>query len=279
MRMSTLIGILLGIASIIIAFFIEQGDFTKLILPAPMIIVIGGTLMAGLASTSWNTFRKMPTLINIAFFPPKYDKKAIILQMIEFSLITRKLGMLALESKMNSTRHPYVKKIFQVNIDGADVTSLEDLYSFELDSITHRHNENIALFHKLGGLSPTMGIIGTVMGLISTMGQVGGDGDPAKLIVSISVAFLATLWGIALANLVWIPIADKLQVIHNEEVNLLDLIFEGAKCVLNGESPLLISSKLASSYPLSEQDRFHRDVRTFIDKQKKLIADVPVQTF
>ncbi|MDR0927543.1 MAG: MotA/TolQ/ExbB proton channel family protein [Ignavibacteria bacterium] len=277
--MSTLIGILLGIASIIIAFFIEQGDFTKLILPAPMIIVIGGTLMAGLASTSWNTFRKMPTLINIAFFPPKYDKKAIILQMIEFSLITRKLGMLALESKMNSTRHPYVKKIFQVNIDGADVTSLEDLYSFELDSITHRHNENIALFHKLGGLSPTMGIIGTVMGLISTMGQVGGDGDPAKLIVSISVAFLATLWGIALANLVWIPIADKLQVIHNEEVNLLDLIFEGAKCVLNGESPLLISSKLASSYPLSEQDRFHRDVRTFIDKQKKLIADVPVQTF
>lgn len=124
------------------------------------------------------------------------------MQIIDFSLLTRKLGMLALEGKLKNVEHPYIRKIFQVGLDGADVDTLTDIYEAEVDGMNYRHNENIALFHKLGALSPTMGIIGTVMGLISTMSEAGADGDANKLILSISVAFLATLWGITLANIV-----------------------------------------------------------------------------
>jgi chemotaxis protein MotA len=269
MRFSTLIGIILGTAAILGAFYIENGDFTKLILPAPLMIVIGGTLMAGLASSSWKTFRKMFRLIFISFFPPKYDKKQIIFQLVEIAVVVRKHGILASEEIVRNPTHPYLQKIFQVCIDGADTATLEEVYSSEVENIEQRHNENIAFFNKLGGLSPTMGIIGTVMGLISTMSEAGGDGDANKLIMSIGVAFLATLWGIALANIIWIPIADKLQTIHNEEIQVLDVIFEGARCVLNGESPLIIATKLAGFYPISEQNRFNIEINSVIEKQKR----------
>jgi chemotaxis protein MotA len=269
MRFSTLIGIILGTAFILGAFYIENGDFTKLVLPAPLMIVIGGTLMAGLASSSWKTFSKIFKLTYISFFPPKYDKKQITVQLVESAVVARKLGMLAVEEIIKNPVHPYIQKLFQVGIDGADAETLEEVYYSEIENIEQRHNENIAFFNKLGGLSPTMGIIGTVMGLISTMSEAGGDGDANKLIMSIGVAFLATLWGIALANIVWIPIADKLQTIHNEEIQILNVIFEGVRCVLNGEAPLVISTKLTSSYPISEQNKFSIEMRSVIDKQKR----------
>jgi len=272
MRFSTLIGIILGLASILGAFYLEGGDFVKLVLPAPLMIVIGGTLMAGLASSSWKTFSKIFLLIWKCCFPPKLEKQKISMQIIDFSLITRKFGMLALEDKLNKVEHPYLKKLFQVGLDGGDADALTEILEMELEGITMRHNENIAFFNKLGALSPTMGIIGTVMGLISTMSEAGGDGDANKLIVSISVAFLATLWGIMLANIVWIPVADKLQTLHNEELEILNLIFNGAKSVFNGDTPTVVISKLSSCYAMSEQLKFQREVKTFMDRQRKLMG-------
>lgn len=269
MRISTLIGIILGLAAILFAFNLEQGDFTKLILPGPIIIVIGGTLMAGLASSSWKIFSRMFRSMFIAFFPPKYDKKKIILQILEFSLLTRKMGVLAIEDKLKKTEHPYIRKMFQMGIDGANSEDMEQMYISELERINYRHSENIAFFNKLGGLSPTMGIIGTVMGLISTMSTAGRNGDANQLIISISVAFLATLWGITMANLVWIPIADKLQTVHNDELQLLDVIFEGTKCVFEGDNTSVILAKLTSAYPLTEQSNFAREARQFMDKRRR----------
>jgi chemotaxis protein MotA len=271
MRFSTLIGIILGLAAILGAFYIDKGDFTKLILPAPILIVVGGTLMAGLASSSWKVFSRMFLLMWKCFFPPKLEKQKIAFQLIEFSLITRKYGMLALEDKLNKAEHPYIKKLFQIGLDGGDGDALSEIFEMELEGINMRHSENIAFFNKLGGLSPTMGIIGTVMGLISTMTEAGNEGDANKLILSISVAFLATLWGITLANMVWIPIADRLQTIHNTETEMLNLIFNGAKSVVSGDSPLVVLSKLSSCYPLSEQARFQREAQQFISRQRKLL--------
>jgi len=271
MRISTLIGVILGFVAILGAFYLERGDFTRLVTVSSLLIVVGGTLMAGLASTSWKIFSKMFKLIGISFFPPHYDKRKITFQIIEYSLIARKHGMLALENKLNSAVHPYIRKIFQSGIDGADAETLEEVFAVEVEGMTFRHSENIALFQKLGALSPTMGITGAVIGLIITMGEAGADGGDANtLIQSIGVAFLATLWGIMLANVFWIPIGDKLQLIHNEEVQLLELIFDGAKCVLNGETPLLIISKLESTFPLSEQQQFHRDAKKFIENNKSI---------
>ncbi|MPM76307.1 Chemotaxis protein PomA [bioreactor metagenome] len=210
-------------------------------------------------------------LMGIAFYPPQYNKKEISFQILEYSLITRKSGMLAIEDKVNAAKHPYIKKIFQAGIDGADANALEELFMLEIEGINNRHNENTGFFQKLGGLSPTMGIIGTVMGLISTMGSASENGDADVLIYNISIAFLATLWGIAMANLVWIPIADKLQFVHNEEVEVLELIFEGAKSVVSGESTLVISSKLSSMLPFSAQMQFNREAKSFIESRRQTL--------
>jgi len=271
MRFSTLIGIILGLAAILGAFYIEGGAFEKLILPAPLLIVIGGTLMAGLASSSWKIFSRIFTLIWKCFFPPKLDKQKIALQIVEFSLITRKFGMLTLENKLSKVENLYLKKFFQIGVDGGDDVTLTENYEMEVDGITMRHSENISFFNKLGGLSPTMGIIGTVLGLITTMAAASKDAEAETLIANIAVAFLATLWGITLANVVWIPIADKLQTIHNEELDVLNMIFNGAKSVFTGDSPLVVISKLSSSYPLSEQDHFQRTAKAFSEKQRKLL--------
>ncbi|MCL2039401.1 MAG: MotA/TolQ/ExbB proton channel family protein [Bacteroidetes bacterium] len=271
MRFSTLIGILLGLAAILGAFYMEGGSFSKLILPAPLLIVIGGTLMAGLASSSWKVFSKILILIGKCFFPPRLNKQKIALQIIEYSLLTRKFGMLTLEDKLVKAENLYLKKFFQIGLDGGDGETLTENYEMEVEGITMRHGENISLFNKLGGLSPTMGIIGTVLGLITTMGAAAENADADALIANIAVAFLATLWGIALANVVWIPIADKLQTIHNDEMDVLTMIYNGAKSVFTGDSPLVVISKLSSSYPLSEQAQFQRTAKSFADKQRKLL--------
>ncbi len=270
MKKSTLYGIVIGLASIFGAFLLEGGDFKSLFLLPPMIIVIGGTLAAGLASTSWAIFKRMFRLISISMNPAENDKKATILQILTLATVARRMGLLAVEGELSNTKtHPYLSKMFQVSIDGADSDTLTQIHETEMANITERHSENIHLFNKFGGYSPTMGIIGTVMGLISTMAAAGND--PNELIRHIAIAFLATLWGIVFANLVWLPIADKLQLLHNDEVYIYNIIFEGVKAVELGESPVVISTRLASFFPQSEQDAFLKEAKAVIDRQKQIL--------
>ncbi|MGB9913072.1 MAG: motility protein A, partial [Candidatus Kapaibacteriota bacterium] len=120
--------------------------------------------------------------------------------------------------------------------------------------MNERHNINITLFQKLGGYSPTMGIIGTVMGLIATLASAGSD--PTVLIKHIATAFIATMWGIILANLLWLPIGDKLRVLNLEEIELMQMILDGTLAIQLGEIPSVVRAKLLASLPLSEQERY-----------------------
>lgn len=265
MRFNTLFGIVVGIIAILFAFYIEGGDFSKLLLPAPLLIVIGGTLMAGLASSSWRIFGRLFKLIRLSIYPPETDTKKLLFQILEFSVISRRVGMLDVENHLVDVDNRYLRKLLQLLIDAVDTETMDDIFAMDCDSLTARHREYISFFHKLGGLSPTMGIIGTVMGLISTMGAAGNDGDANKLIVSISVAFLATLWGIALANLVWIPIGDKLQTLHNAEMETMEVMYNGVRAISMGENPIIISAKLAGYYQTDEQKAFSDEAKIFIN--------------
>lgn len=273
MKTSTLFGIVFGLLAIFGAYFWEGGGIGTLIMWPAMLIVFGGTLAAGLAGSSWAVFAKMPQVAKVAFFPSKYDIEKIIHQIIMFGGIARRDGILSLESRMDDTEHPYMQKLFRVCIDGADSDTLHQIYDSEINSITERHSVYITLFHKLGGYSPTMGIIGTVMGLIQTLASAGSD--PNVLIHHIASAFIATMWGILMANVVWLPIGDKLQALHNEEMYILSVILDGVKSVQLGETPTVIQNKLASAFPLSEQSKF--TVRKF-DPSKVATSDVVVKS-
>ncbi|MCE5305695.1 MAG: MotA/TolQ/ExbB proton channel family protein [Chloroherpetonaceae bacterium] len=253
MKATTLIGILIGIVSIFGAFLWEGGTIDALFMLPALVIVLGGTFAAAIAGTSWEQFKKFPSLIRLAFFPEKYNTTEIINQIVAFSAISRREGILKLEQRVKNAKHPYLRKFIEVCIDGGDPDTLDQIATLEINGLNNRHNQNISLFTKMGGYSPTMGIIGTVLGLISTLASAGSE--PNVLIHHIATAFIATMWGIFLANIVWLPIADKLRYLHNEELVLVNIILEGIQAIQVGEIPVVIQARLISALPIKEQNK------------------------
>jgi chemotaxis protein MotA len=217
----------------------------------PLLIVFGGTIAAGWAGSSTEAILRMPKLMQVAFLPKRFDLDKLIMQIVEFSAIARRHGVLAIEPMLDKVAHPFLRKLFQIAIDGAEPDTIQRVAQTEIEYITERHQANINLFLKLGGFSPTMGIIGTVMGLISCLASAGSE--PNVLIHHIATAFIATMWGIFMANIVWLPIGDKLRTLHAEEMSMLQVMVDGVYSVQLGETPSVIRAKLVGAFPLSEQ--------------------------
>lgn len=252
MKLSTFWGIILGFAAILGAFLWEGGPIDSLFMLPAMLIVIGGTLAAGLAGSSFEQLFRIPKLIALAMNPPQYNELEIADIIVEYSTIARREGILALENKLDNLPNPFMKKLFKICIDGADSDGMQKIAENEIEYITMRHNANIDFFIKLGGYSPTMGIIGTVMGLISTLAAAGSE--PSVLIKHISTAFIATLWGIVMANLVWLPVGDKLRNLHKKEIQIFQLMLDGVQSIQMGENPSVVRAKILSAFPISKQD-------------------------
>jgi chemotaxis protein MotA len=244
-------GLLFGFVSIFGSFLLEGGQIGALILLPAMIIVFGGTIAAAMIGTPLKVFKKTVMLIQLALFPPLFDVKATIGYIVRFSSIARKEGLLMLEKEVGSINNPFMEKMLRFLIDGADPEVLRNVAETETHYVTERHNQYIAIFQKMGGYSPTMGIIGTVMGLIATLASAGED--PTTLIKHIGGAFIATLWGVFMANIVWLPTADKLKNINQEERFYMEMITEGILAIQSGEIPTVIRTKLNSMLAKSEQ--------------------------
>ncbi|MGE5479065.1 MAG: motility protein A [Chloroflexota bacterium] len=253
MKSNALIGIIIGLAAIFGAFLLEGGAFEALFLVPPLLIVFGGTFAAGLAGSSLKAFKNIPRVLRVAFGKNDHNVKEIINQIVIFSIKTRREGILTLENEMRRAKHPYLKRMMQISIDGASSDTLRDIIELEMQHIAERHNENAALFTKMGGYAPTMGIIGTVMGLISTLASAGSD--PNVLIHHIASAFIATLWGILSANIIWLPLADRLKTLHRAEMSLISMMLTGVEGILIGETPSVVKARLASVFPLREQEK------------------------
>ncbi len=289
MKASTLVAIILGFAAVFGAFYWEGGSFDMVFWLPPMLIVFGGTLMAGMAGSSFEQFKRMPFLIKLSFNPRKYNIEKIISQIVMFAGMARKEGILSIEPKLNEVEHPFLKKLFEICIDGADPETLGQIVTSEVSHITDRHEANINYFLKLGGYSPTMGIIGTVMGLIATLASAGQD--PNVLIHHIASAFIATMWGILMANMFWLPIGDKLQTMHDEEMSIIQVMLDGVNGVQLGETPTVIRARLISVFPLSRQLQYASSQRragvsrlqptappsTSNSGQAKVKPDIPVK--
>ncbi len=245
-------GLALGFLSIVGSFLMEGGTIGALILLPAMTIVFGGTIAAAMIGTSVKNILSIGKLIMLALFPPKFDVKSTIDSIVRYSTIARKEGLLALEKELENVRDPFLKKMLRFAIDGTDPDVLRSLAETEVTYVAERHAQYAGIFQKMGGYSPTMGIIGTVMGLISTLAAAGED--PNELIRHIAMAFVATLWGVLMANIVWLPIADKLKNIHNEEHIFAEMIVEGVLAIQAGEIPSVIKAKLNSMLPSGEQE-------------------------
>ncbi len=253
MNLATVLGIPLGLGLLIFAFVFEGGNPADLIMPSPLIIIFGGTFSALLVAFDLPDVLSIPKLMGIAMKMPPTKEKDLALRFVALAEKSRRDGLLSLEEDMQGLdpkEDPLLKKGLRYVIDGTDSEALRELLENDV-AIFEKHRKHQAeIFESAGGFSPTMGIIGTVLGLIIVLKNLA---EPEKLGGSIAVAFIATLLGIMMANLVWLPLATKFKLVLSKEKNTKEMIIAGVLAIQQGESPKLVGDKLASF--VSEKER------------------------
>ncbi|HNQ47681.1 MAG TPA: MotA/TolQ/ExbB proton channel family protein, partial [Syntrophorhabdus sp.] len=194
MDITTIFGLLLGVSAVVIAFLMEGGHISSVLQAPAMIIVIFGTLGASIVTTSFSQLTSLPKLIKVILFEKKLDPQELIDLIYELSQKSRKNGLLSLEKELDNIKDPFLKKAIQLAIDGFETNKIREILEIEMSYIEERHKVGATFFQKLGGFSPTLGIIGTVLGLIHALANMESSESMAQ---SIATAFIATLWGVA----------------------------------------------------------------------------------
>lgn len=242
MDIFSLLGILIGFAAIVGGNFLEGGAIDSLINVPAFLIVIGGTLGA--------TFLHFPTriifhsfkLFGLVVRPRKLLLKNQIKKVVSWSHLARKEGLLGLENVLSKEKDPFVKKGLQLLIDGAEPEQIREYLDVELNSIEHLELQASRVYEAMGGYAPTIGIIGAVIGLIHVMNNLT---DPALLGAGIATAFVATIYGVGFANLLFLPIANKLKSQTFAFLQSKEMIQEGIVSIAEGENPKNIELKLS----------------------------------
>lgn len=248
MDIATLGGILLALVSLILAFTGEGGALSALLQPTAALIVFGGTIGATAASVSLRQLTGVGKSLRIAFFNKPLDPLSIIGNLVELATTARREGILALEEQVEAFEDEFLQKGVQLIVDGVDPELVKSMLTTELDYIEDRHAAAAKIFDMAGGFAPTMGIIGTVMGLVRVLGSLK---NVDALGPQIATAFVATLYGVASANILWLPIASKLKRRNAEEILMREIMIEGVLSIQAGENPQILKQKLLAFLPPS----------------------------
>lgn len=243
MDLTTILGLIIGVGAVLVSFIMEGGHVTALFQAPAMILVICGTFGAAAITTSFPQLVNIPRLLKVIFFEKKLNPQELIEVIYDLSQKARKNGLLSLEKELSRIDDSFLRKAVQLAIDGFETNKIREILEIEVSYIEERHKVGATFFQKLGGFSPTLGIIGTVLGLIHALSKLDSS---ANMAASIAGAFIATLWGVALANLIYLPIADKLKVKHQDEALYLEIISEGVISLAMGDNPRVIKMKLLS---------------------------------
>jgi len=241
--LTTIIGLVLGLVGLIGGYMWDGGHISSLIIPSAMVIVFGGTFGATAVSFPGSILSKIPKGLSIAFKQVKRDPSSTIDEIVDMASIARREGVLALEQRAQEHPNPFLKDGLMMVVDGTDPELTRQILELEMDAIEHQTDGIAKVFEAAGGYAPTMGIIGTVMGLIHVLGNLS---SPETLGPAIAVAFTATLYGVMSANLIYLPLANKIKVRGKEQVSEMELMLEGILALQAGENPQLIKKKLAS---------------------------------
>lgn len=242
MDIVTLGSLIFAFVMLILAFVFEGGAPGALLQPTAAMIVFGGTIGAVGVSFKGSDLARFPKLIMKAFKNEKQKREDIIEAFTTLSNLSRKEGLLALEQEVSGSAYDdFIVTGIRLVIDGAEEEILKEVMETKINNMEDRHERGIAIFEAAGGYSPTMGIIGTVMGLVHVLGDLS---DPNALGSKIAVAFIATLYGVGFANLVWLPIASKLKELNNEEIITKNMMMEGIILIRNGSNPNFVNEHL-----------------------------------
>ena len=246
MDLATIIGLLVAWGAIVMALMMDGGHLKDLMIPSALVIVVGGTIGATVVSFPLRQLRGLPAIIRNAFYSTETDLRDIIDLMVDFARMARKQGILVLEEAAVVTDNKFMRTGIQLVVDGTPSEMVREILETEIVSLQERHKVGESIFSTMGGFAPTLGIIGTVMGLIHMLSSLD---QPGRMGPAIASAFVATLYGVALANLVFLPISSKLKARTAEEIIAYDMMVEGVLSIQAGDSPRMVEAKMLAFLP------------------------------
>ena len=258
MDLTTIIGIIVGIAFIVNGIALDTSDGIKYVIgnlgnfadPPSAIIVVGGTIAAVVANYSSKHLKAVPKHLKIMLDGKKFDPMEYIDTLVDFAQIARKNGLLALEEKANQIDDPFFKQGLMLIVDATDADRVKEMLNNDLDNLVARHDEVVGMYEKASSTAPAFGMIGTLVGLIIMLQHMS---DPSTLGPAMAVALITTFYGSMLANWVCTPTANKLKTNNAIEVQAKEIMIEGLLSIQAGENPRVIEEKLKSF--LAPKDR------------------------
>jgi chemotaxis protein MotA len=251
MKAATGIGIGIAVFGILMSAMMEGTSPAAFMDIPALLIIIAGTAGTTMASVGMDGFKRIPKLWKLVLGAPPQDIKGRVELLVSLAEQARREGLLALDAKLSEIDDEFTRKGLQLVVDGSDPALVRDVLEAEIDAMAARHAAGASPFEKAGGFAPTMGIIGTVMGLVHVLQNLAA---PATLGPAISSAFIATLMGVGSANAIYLPVANRLKALSAEELELRTLTLDGILSVQAGDNPRIVAEKLTSYVPPAERD-------------------------
>ena len=237
----SVIGVVLALCALVGGSILKGAGLAGLWSPAAFLIVIVGTIAAILVQTSASTFMRAMKMLPWVFRPPEQDHQAVIAQIVEWSTTARKQGLLGLEAQVAEQADPFMAKGLQMVVDGLEPEAIRQMLEIELQGQSERDVAAAKVFEGMGIYAPTLGIVGAVLGLMAVMKNLA---DPSKLGHGIAAAFTATIYGIGSANLILLPVGNKLKTLIRAQATEREMVIEGLIAIAQGENPRNIESRL-----------------------------------
>ncbi len=241
MDILSILGVIVGFGAIIGGNYLEGGHIGALVNIPAAVIVTGGTIGAAMLQTPWVVLQRALNMAVWVISPPQVAFQRGINRIVGWAQTARKEGLLGLEALAEVEPDLYARKGLQLLVDGNEPETIRNILEVESEILAQRDTDGARFYESMGGYAPTIGIIGAVMGLIHVMGNLA---DPSRLGPGIAVAFVATIYGVGLANLLLIPVASKLKSCVRRELRYRDMLMEGLISIADGENPRAIELKL-----------------------------------
>jgi chemotaxis protein MotA len=239
----TIFGVTLGVGGIVAGLLLEGGNLSQVLQPTAALIVVGGTFGAVLIQFKLGTVISAVSRLTDVVFEPKHDRAALIAQLVRFANKARKHGIVSVDSELKDIQDPFLRKALMLAVDGTDPKELREIMELDIDCSAEAKEEIPKVYESAGGFSPTIGIIGAVLGLIQVMQHLENIDEVGR---GIAVAFVATIYGVAAANLFLLPISGKLRTQLQHEQNSQHMTLEGVISILEGMNPRVLETKLGA---------------------------------
>jgi chemotaxis protein MotA len=238
---ASLIGITLAAGGILAGLLLEGGNLGQILQPTAAMIVFGGTLGAVMIQFPLPMILLAVRQLGLVFFNPQRDPQATIHQLVQYAQKARREGIVSLDSDLEGIEDPFLKKTLMLAIDGTEPQELRNMIELELDNQAEYEEQVPQVFESAGGFAPTVGIIGAVLGLIQTMQHLDKIDEVGR---GIAVAFVATIYGVGSANLLYLPMAGKMKLRMRDRQIMREMTLEGVVSILEGMNPHMLETKL-----------------------------------